>query len=224
MSGHSKFCAHLCPSPKSNLRHLRLKPLRKVSKLKKSRRKVTNAFRERAHLQRFLSRSAEPRCKVCLRGRGCDVLPISERRIPTTLKPPKPVSFARRLLKAPRRRLLRPHGIRRKMKFAVVALLACLAAVTLAVPRLPRQAVPEITDALIEQQFKIEDANGDGFITLAELKKSAEKQGGGPLPKDISAIIEENFKATDANKDGKLSLAEVKQQVDHNEELASQAD
>ncbi|KAK0410588.1 hypothetical protein QR680_005215 [Steinernema hermaphroditum] len=103
------------------------------------------------------------------------------------------------------------------MKFAVVAL-ACLVAVAFS------QEIPEITDALIEQQFKIEDSNGDGFITLAELKKSAEKQGGGPLPKDIAQIIEENFKATDANKDGKLSLAEVKKQVDHNEELAAQAD
>ncbi|TKR60903.1 hypothetical protein L596_028085 [Steinernema carpocapsae] len=104
------------------------------------------------------------------------------------------------------------------MKFVATALVAAFVAIALA------QDGPEITDALIEQQFKSEDLNKDGFVTVAELKESVAKLGGGKLPADVVKIIEENFRATDTNKDGKLTLTEVKKQIEKNEELASQAE
>jgi hypothetical protein len=52
-----------------------------------------------------------------------------------------------------------------------------------------------------EQRFKKLDTNGDGALSLQEMKGKGKKEG---------AKIEKRFQKLDKNSDGKLSLAELK--------------
>ncbi len=98
------------------------------------------------------------------------------------------------------------------MKVALICLLVLINAIT------AEDDISEINDSLIEKHFKVlfyacrdwllqnEDANGDGQVSLAEIKKAAEKQSGGRMPAETLELLKKNFEHTDINSDGFLSL------------------
>uniref|UniRef100_A0A0N5AC10 EF-hand domain-containing protein n=1 Tax=Syphacia muris TaxID=451379 RepID=A0A0N5AC10_9BILA len=82
----------------------------------------------------------------------------------------------------------------------------------------------EISDALFEQEFKKEDKDNSGGLSLDEVKAAtfAESEGE-TVPPEIIALIEAGFKEDDTNHDGVLSFEEVKAKIQKNMKLAEEA-
>ncbi|VDD90303.1 unnamed protein product [Enterobius vermicularis] len=82
----------------------------------------------------------------------------------------------------------------------------------------------DVSDAFLEQEFKKEDKDNSGGLSLDEVKAATvEDSNGQAIPPDVLKAIEAGFKEDDTNHDGVLSFAEVKAKVEKNKKMAEAA-